>query len=221
MCIEGKQMILGIYGAGGEGREVKEAAEAAGKWKEIVFLDDTVAAGYSSGCRRMPFKNFCDIFQSAEAEVIIALGEPSQRALLYGKVKAAGYSFANVIHPLAFVSPSAQLGNGVTVKMGVSVSAGAVIGDNVGLGIQSVVSHDSVVGAGTQISPHAIIAGNCEIGDGTFIGIHACIRERVSIGAHCIIGMGAVVTKDVPAEMLAYGNPAKIVRCCAGEKVFH
>ena len=38
------------------------------------------------------------------------------------------------------------------------------------------------------------------------------ILPRVTIGEHCLIGAGSVVTKDIPAYSLAYGNPAKVVK---------
>lgn len=42
------------------------------------------------------------------------------------------------------------------------------------------------------------------------IGGNATILPGISIGPFCIIGAGAVVTKDVPAKAIVYGNPAKI-----------
>jgi acetyltransferase-like isoleucine patch superfamily enzyme len=34
----------------------------------------------------------------------------------------------------------------------------------------------------------------------------------VSIGEHTVVGAGAVVTRDLPAGVVAYGNPARVVR---------
>ena len=42
-------MVLGIYGSGGTGRNVKEIAEVIGTWNEIVFIDDTVKSGIYKG----------------------------------------------------------------------------------------------------------------------------------------------------------------------------
>lgn len=41
---------------------------------------------------------------------------------------------------------------------------------------------------------------------------HACILPGVSIGDGAVIGAGSVVTHDIPAGMLAYGNPCRVIR---------
>ena len=48
------------------------------------------------------------------------------------------------------------------------------------------------------------------IGNHVWIGKRAIILKGVTIGDGSIVGMGAVVTKDVPSNSLAVGNPAKI-----------
>ncbi|MDU1890332.1 MAG: sugar O-acetyltransferase [Dysgonomonas sp.] len=50
------------------------------------------------------------------------------------------------------------------------------------------------------------------IGKDCWIGGHSTILPGVTIGDRSVIGAGAVVTKDVPADSLAVGNPAKIVK---------
>jgi len=50
------------------------------------------------------------------------------------------------------------------------------------------------------------------IGDGVWIGGGAIILPGVTIGDGCVIGAGSVVTRDVPANSVAVGNPARIVR---------
>ena len=50
------------------------------------------------------------------------------------------------------------------------------------------------------------------IGDNCFIGWNAIILPGVSIADNCIVGAGAVVTKDIPANSVVAGNPARIVK---------
>lgn len=50
------------------------------------------------------------------------------------------------------------------------------------------------------------------IGDNVWIGTHAVILPGVTIGDRSVIGAGSVVTKDVPANSVVVGNPAKIIK---------
>ncbi|MEG0789541.1 MAG: sugar O-acetyltransferase [Alistipes sp.] len=50
------------------------------------------------------------------------------------------------------------------------------------------------------------------IGDDCWLGGGVIVCPGVSIGDRCIIGAGAVVTRDIPADSLAAGNPARILR---------
>ena len=44
------------------------------------------------------------------------------------------------------------------------------------------------------------------------IGAHSVILKGVTIGARTIIGAGSVVTKSIPADCVAVGNPCKVIR---------
>ena len=50
------------------------------------------------------------------------------------------------------------------------------------------------------------------IGNNVWVGANVTILPGVSIGDNAIIAAGAVVTKDIPANMLAAGIPAKVIR---------
>lgn len=50
------------------------------------------------------------------------------------------------------------------------------------------------------------------IGDNVWIGGNVCIMPGVSIGDNVTIGAGSVVTKDIPSDVLAFGNPCRVVK---------
>ena len=213
-------MVLGIYGSGGTGRNVKEIAEVIGTWNEIVFIDDTVKSGIYKGVCRMPFQCFVQKYSKEAAEVIIALGEPEHKINLYNKVKKAGYDFANVIHPSAEISPSATVGRGLIIKNGSIVSSDAVIEDNVCLEFNALIGHNCVIHRNCQISSMVVVGGDSEIGEGTYVAQSVPIKENIKIGANSVIGMGAVVLRDIPENVIALGNPARAMRSKNESKVF-
>jgi acetyltransferase-like isoleucine patch superfamily enzyme len=50
------------------------------------------------------------------------------------------------------------------------------------------------------------------LGNNVFIGVNSIILPNVTIGDNAVIGAGSVVTKDIPPNVVAVGNPARIIR---------
>jgi acetyltransferase-like isoleucine patch superfamily enzyme len=72
----------------------------------------------------------------------------------------------------------------------------------------------SVVTFGAAILTHDWVNrrnGDVRIGDNCFIGAHSIILPGVTIGDGCIVAAASVVARDVPAQSLVAGNPARVV----------
>lgn len=208
-------MILAIYGTGGSGKEIferiKYVKELEEKWPQIVFIDDTKGVGEFCGCEMMPFDCFIQKYCINDVRIVIAVGEPKYREMLYNKVKSKGYILGTIIDPTAKIAKSAHIGEGVIVKDDVAISSNAIIKDNVYINGMALIGHDAVIGEHSQISSYSAIAGHASVGKKVFVGIMACVRDRVSIGESTIISMGAAVLKDVPSEKIVMGNPARVI----------
>lgn len=50
------------------------------------------------------------------------------------------------------------------------------------------------------------------IGNSVWVGAHVCVLPGVTVGDNSVIGAGSVVTKDIPANVLAVGNPCRVIR---------
>ncbi|WP_405934067.1 sugar O-acetyltransferase [Streptomyces longwoodensis] len=111
-------------------------------------------------------------------------------------------------------------------------------GSNIRIGARTFVNYnltaldvaDIVIGADCQIGPNVQLltpthplepgprrdkleaARPITIGDNVWLGGGAIVLPGVTIGDNSVIGAGAVVTKDVPANVVAVGNPARPVR---------
>lgn len=217
-------MTLGIYGAGGLGREILELAKQINginnRWDKIIFIDDGKDEASIRSVDIMKFQNFVASFSISEAEVCIALGEPFIREGLVEKVKNCGFSIATLIHPTVYIPDSTRIGYGVIICMGAFISCDVVIEDYVLIQPHVNVGHDCIIRKNTVISGFVNIAGACEIMENSYIALSVCIKEKVKIGEGCIVGMGAVVLNDIPDYLIALGNPARSMRRNEEKRVF-
>lgn len=71
------------------------------------------------------------------------------------------------------------------------------------------IGHDSVIGNHTILVNNTALAGHVWVDDWVVLGGYTLVHQRCRIGAHAFTGMGTAVGKDVPAFVLAYGNPAE------------
>jgi sugar O-acyltransferase (sialic acid O-acetyltransferase NeuD family) len=121
-------------------------------------------------------------------------------------------SFTKLIANSSAISSSADIGNGVIINPMCSIAGQTSISNFVFINRGVLIGHHTYIGEFTTINPGANIAGNVHIGNNCQIGMSAKILDGVSIGENTIIGAGSVVTKDVPANIVAYGSPCKIIR---------
>jgi len=136
-------------------------------------------------------------------------GDIKHRATLFNRFTAEHYSFADIIHPTACLSPSVSYGQGLQILAGAIVNTGAQLGDNVLINSRALVEHHCTIGDHTHIASGAVLCGSCHIGQSVHIGAGAVINQGITIGHGAIIASGAVVIADVPAGNLAVGVPAK------------
>lgn len=116
---------------------------------------------------------------------------------------------ATIVGTRVCVAYSARIGDRVKVMNLSNIAGFSVIEDDVFVGAGVITSNDNELGrvgyVDDQIRGPWLKRG-CAIGSG------ACILPGVSIGERTIVGAGAVVTKDLEANVVAYGIPAKVVR---------
>lgn len=99
------------------------------------------------------------------------------------------------IHPTATFSLSARFD--LTHPKGVHIGEHTYIAFDV-----AVLTHDMTRG----------LHVDTRIGRNCFIGARSIILPGIIIGDNCVIGAGSVVTRDVPPNCIAAGNPAQIIR---------
>ena len=141
--------------------------------------------------------------------IIVSVGNNYVRKSIVEKLFG---EFGKAIHPSAIVSPNAFIDIGTVVMPGAIVNSGTSIGRHCILNTGVSIDHECIIEDYVHISPHATLCGNVKVGVGSWIGAGAVVIQGVEIGKWSQIGAGSVVTKNIPDNVLAYGNNCKIIK---------
>ena len=113
-----------------------------------------------------------------------------------------------------FIENDVSVGNRVTVKCGVQLWDGLVVEDDVFIGPNATFTNDRF--PRSKVFPEKFL--NTIVRKGASIGANATILPGLEIGSGAMIGAGSVVTRSVPPNAIAVGNPARIVGYVGAEQ---
>ena len=217
-------MILYIYCAGGFGKEIMDVARRKNKiaqqWTAIKYIDDVFTDKFKYGSEVLSFNDLITAVDLNEAEFIIANGEPNIRKKIRDKLIINKYKLGKLVDLSTMVADTANIADGVIVTPMCSISSDAKLSNNSCINTMSIIGHDVIIGENSVISSMVNMGGACTVGENSYIGMGALVKEGVKIGANSIVGMGSVVYNDVPDDVIALGNPARVVRKNTDQKVF-
>ncbi len=115
-----------------------------------------------------------------------------------------------------------RIGNRVAIGTSAVIEGNTIIGDEVSLQSMVYIPTDTVIGNNVFIGPNTVLTNDRypptrigglkgpQIRANAAIGANATLLPGVCIGEGALVAAGAIVTRDVPAHMLAIGAPAKI-----------
>jgi len=119
---------------------------------------------------------------------------------------------------LRTLTPQARisLADHVGLSSGTLVAACSIeIGESTILGAGCLVIDNDFHSPGpgfTWLSEYRHSAKPVKIGRGCFLGARSIVLKGVTLGDRAVVGAGSVVTRDIPANSIAAGNPARILR---------
>lgn len=212
-----RQPIVGI-GAGGHARAVIETLRLAGP-SDIIGLLDSDARNWGLEVLGIPVLGNDDLLGDLHRQGVNhafvgvgSVGWLAVRRRLYEMLVKHGLCIVTAIHPTAYVSTSAKMGQGLTMLPRALLHSQATAGDNVLVNSAAVVEHDCQLGNHVHIATGALLASGVRVGDETHVGVGAVVRQGIRIGNNVTVGAGAVVVHDVPDNVVIAGNPAKLLR---------
>lgn len=131
---------------------------------------------------------------------------------IYGKIKDLLKKMSGEVSTATLIKRGMKVGENFTRQQGCYIDPThcflITIGKNVTFSIRvCLLAHD----ASTKKILGYTKIGRIEIGDNVFVGANATILPNVRIGDNSVIGAGSVVTRDIPANVVAAGVPAKVI----------
>lgn len=213
-----KKKAYGVYGASGFGKEIlplvrEQVLNQGGEKKDIFFIDDDNNKGkYLNNHRILKFDEFLEL-NVDEYYIVIAIANSTIRERLTNKCVQNNVNILNVIANNVVQLENVVLDEGVILCPFVTLTSDIKIGKSFQANIYSYIAHDCIVGDYVTFAPGVKCNGNVIIEDHVYIGTGAIIHQGkpgkpLVIGKGAVIAAGSVVTKNVPAGMTVFGNPA-------------
>jgi len=159
-----------ILGAGQFGNLIRELCEMTGEWETIDFLDDKSDKAID---KLDNYRKYIDKYDYA----YVAFGNNAMRRVWMEKIEEC-YKIPVLIHPTAFVSPSAELGDGTVVLPKAVVHTNSVTGKGCIVNVGAILDHDSVMENYTHLCVGVVVKARCVIKENSRLESGTVIQDE-------------------------------------------
>lgn len=145
-----------------------------------------------------------------------------KKYISYGKKFTTGMGCRIEAYKFNEKKPKLVIGNDVQINdyVHLSCAESLIIGDNVLIASRvyitdlnhGIYSGEEQSNSNKKVSERKIYIKPTKIGNNVWIGENVSILSGVEIGENAIIGANSVVTKNIPRNSIAVGNPAKVIK---------
>lgn len=206
-------MKISILGIGNYSEVVMELCKETGHEIDSLFHFDSSRNGEKIDGYQIKgdYQDFITNYEEGtKINVVVGIGDNSTRCKWLNLLREKGFNTINLIHPTAYISPSATIGSGVYIHASSFVWTKSYIGNNVIISPKAMVAHHVSVGEGCLISANSVVGSYVTLEKRITVGINAgIISKMINIGSDSIIGANSMVLKSFPKDSVIIGTPGK------------
>lgn len=182
-----------VIGAGGHGKSVADLLLLQNEYELVGFVDDAYPEVSEVWGFQVIGKVSADTLSSLQDNVeyaVVAIGYNALRESVYKLVEELGLVMPSIVHPNAFVSPRAILGNGCVVMANAVIGTEARLGDGVIINAGAIVDHHAVVDDFGHLGVNASMAGGAHLGRSAWAQAGVALGYGVTIPEKQILKPG-------------------------------
>jgi sugar O-acyltransferase (sialic acid O-acetyltransferase NeuD family) len=206
-----------LIGGGNQAHYTIDIINKEGKYNIIGIIDsihdiDSIRFGYKILGRQEDIKELVSKYGIEGG--VISIGDNWVRYYVSSQIKEQipNFNFVNAIHPSVVIGDNVKLGEGIVMMAGCIINPKSQVGDFTFFATGAQLDHDCNIGNFSSISAGSITGGYVTLGDFSSITLGVTVIDRLQIGTNTVVGAGSLVVKSLPDDVLAYGNPCKIIR---------
>jgi sugar O-acyltransferase (sialic acid O-acetyltransferase NeuD family) len=213
-----------IIGGGNQAHYTIDIIEKEGKYNVVGIIDSI----HEVGSDRFGYKilgrqeNIAEIIKQHQIQGgLITIGDNWIRHIVSNQILnlVPNFEFVNAIHPSVIIGNNVKLGVGITAMAGVIFNPKSEIGNFTFFATGAQIEHDCVISDFASVSAGSVTGGYVKLGKFSALTLGVTVLDRLEIGENTVVGAGSLVLKSLPSDVLAYGNPANVIRKRAiGEK---
>jgi len=210
-------MKIFLFGAGMHGQTCIDVVEKQGDF-EIVGLIDSVKQigslvdGYEVLGR---MKDLTELMRLHKVKAgFISIGDNWVRKKISEEIFniEPDFEFVNIIHPTAVFGKNVKFGKGILVGAETFISSSCTLGDFCFIHHKALLGLHNHLSDFSSISLGSLTGGKVTIGACSAVTLRVIVKDRINIGSNSVVGSGSLVLKNIPDFVIAYGQPAKIIR---------
>ncbi len=198
---------------GEEGINVVEFIEEISEYEILGFLNDREEAGTIIGkypvlAKTSEWNKFNDCYF---VFTIFRYFGMLERFSLLKNLCIPLDRFPTIIHPLAYVAKTSNIGKGVVVYPFAKIHSYAEIGNFCSIRSGANIGHGSLLGEFNYIGPNAVLSGHVKTEEGVYIAPNATINPWLELGKYSMVGSNSTIYKNVDEFKILQCMPARVL----------